>query len=58
MEKRGPVRDQTQANIMLGTRLRSFQMNLQLCWRSLKGVLRTWYSFATLLCCWSPHSVI
>jgi len=46
---RGPVRDKTHANIMLGARLGSFQINLQFCWPSPKGVLSTWYIFATLI---------
>jgi len=49
VEKKGPVRDKTHANIVLGTRLGSFQISLQFCWPSPKGVLRTWYSFATML---------
>jgi len=48
VEKRGPVRDKTHANIMLGARLGSFQINLQFCWPSPKGVLSTWYIFATI----------
>jgi len=48
VEKRGPVRDKTLANIMLGARLGSFQINLQFCWPSPKGVLSTWYIFATM----------
>jgi len=48
VEKRGPVRDKTHANIMLGARLGSFQINLQFCWPCLKGVLSTWYIFATM----------
>ena len=48
MEKRGPVRDKTHANITLGTLLGSFQIKLQFCWPSPKGVLSTWYSFATM----------
>jgi len=39
-----------QANIMLGTRLGSFQINLQFCWPSPKDVLSTWYSLATMCC--------
>jgi len=49
VEKRGPVRDKTHANIMLGIRLGSFQINLQFCWPSPEGVLSTWYSFAMIV---------
>jgi len=48
VEKRGPVRDKTHANIMLGARLGSFLINFQFCWPSPKGVLSTWYIFATI----------
>jgi len=46
--KKRPVRHKTHANIVLRTRLGSFQINLQFCWPSPKGTLSTWYSFATL----------
>jgi len=49
VEERGPVRDKTHANIMLGARLGSFQISLQFCWPSPKGVLSTWYILATVL---------
>ena len=57
MEKRGPVRDKTHVNIMLGARLGSFQINLQFCWPSPKGLLSTWYIFATMvsLCLAAPE---
>jgi len=45
VEERGPVRDKTHANIMLGARLGSFQISLQFCWPSPKGVLSTWYMY-------------
>jgi len=48
VEKRGPVRDKTHANIMLGARLGSFQINFQFCWPSPKGLLSTWYIFETI----------
>jgi len=48
VEKRGPVRDKTHANIMLGAHLGSFQINLQFCWPGPKGFLSTWYMFATM----------
>jgi len=48
VENRGPVRDKTHANIVLGPRLESFHVNLHICGPSPKGDLSMSHSFATM----------